>query len=92
MGPEFASAPAEAVRVSHNDGRPNPPPPPTAPPHPHFCFPRLFLAAKQDRLAYIIREVDAKAWEFWGCVVHFAKLDSPTIWEVANEISEKCDT
>ena len=33
---------------------------------------------KQDRLAYIAREIDAKAWEFWGCVLHFvAKLDSP---------------
>ena len=57
-------------------------------------FPRLFLAAKQDGLAYIMRAADAQAWELWGCVLYFvAKLDSPSnIWEVVYETSEKCDT
>ena len=51
------------------------------------------VAARQDGLAYIIREADAKAWEFWGCVLYFvAKLDPPSnIWEVVHETSEKCD-
>ena len=48
-------------------------------------------------LAYITREPDAKAWEFWGCVLYFAaKLDSPSnIWGdviYVDETSEKCST
>ena len=52
----------------------------------------LFLAARQDGLSYIIREVDA--WELWCSVLCFiARLDSPSnIWEVEYETSEKCDT
>ena len=47
-----------------------PPPPPAPTP-----LPRLFRAAREDGLAYIIREVDAKAGNSAYLV---AKLDSPS--------------
>ena len=51
-------------------------------------------AARQDGLAYVIREADANAWEFWGCVLYFGgKHDSPSnVREVVYETSEKYDT
>ena len=82
----FASAPAEVVRGSLEDSLFPPPPltpsPPT--PTPFSPFPRHFLAARQDRLAYVIREVDAKAWEFRGSCTLLQTLISHSlsnIWE-----------
>ena len=43
----------------------------------------VFFLREQPSRPYIIREADAQACEFWGCVLYFvAKLDSPSnIWE-----------
>ena len=66
---------------------------PPAAPSPCSPFPRVFLAARQDWLAHVIREVDAKAWESWGCVFCFvAMLDSPFLFQHMGGCSEKCKT
>ena len=65
------------------------PPPDSLVPLP-FSLP---CGAKQGRPAYIIREVDAKVWDFWGCVLYIvAKLDSPFPFQHVGVCSEKCNT
>ena len=68
-------------------------PRPTLPPH---FPPSLPCEVRQDRLAYIIRGADAKACQFWGCVLHFvAKLiPLPTYGRLYTRplTSENCNT
>ena len=67
-----------------------PTPPPPCPPTRVSPFPRCFLAPRQDRLAYIIREVDAEAWAFRGCVSYFvARLDPPFHFQHMGVCGEK---